>query len=104
MSVSSSDPILCVFKPKQMVAHLLSIDNLEPLLHLAALCAPALLVGDQGYVGVFGEAVITCAAVNTLSIVIITQVIIATTEATKTFIYKCPTSLILLFRPANFIL
>lgn len=78
-----------------MVAHLLSIDDLEPLLHLATLCAPALLVSDQGYVGVFRDAVITCAAVNALSIVIVTQVIIATTETTKIFIFKCPALLLL---------
>ena len=57
-------------------AHLLSIDDLEPLLHLATLCAPALLVGDQGDVRMFGDAVITCAAVDTLSVIVITQVII----------------------------
>lgn len=70
-----------MFKCRKMAAHLLSVDNLEPLLHLAALCAPALLVCDQRDVGVFGDTVITCAAVNALSIVIITQVIIATAEA-----------------------
>lgn len=63
-----------------MAAHLLSIDDLEPLLHLATLCAPALLVSDQRNVGMVGDAVVARAAVNTLSIVIITQVIIATTE------------------------
>lgn len=63
-----------------MAAHLLSIDNLEPLLHLATFCAPALFLSNQGDVGVFRDAVITCAAVNTLSIFVITQIIIATTE------------------------
>lgn len=63
-----------------MAAHLLSIDDLEPLLHLATLCAPALLVSDQRDVGVFRDAVITCAAVNALSIIVITQVVIATVQ------------------------
>lgn len=63
-----------------MAAHLLSIDNLKPLLHLATFCAPALFLGDQGDVGMLWDAVVTCAAVNTLSIVVITHVIIAATE------------------------
>lgn len=75
-----------------MVAHLLSIDDLESLLHLATLCAPALFIRDQGYVGVFGDTVITCATVHTLAIIVITQVIIATTEASKIKIFKCPVS------------
>lgn len=82
-------------------AHLLSIDDLEPLLHLATLCAPALLVSDQGDVRVFGDTVIACAAVNTLSIVVIAHVIIATTEA---FIIKRPASSVSLATPALFLL
>ena len=66
-----------------MAAHLLSIDNLEPLLHLATLCAPALLISDQGDVGMFWDTVVTCATVNAPLIIIITQVIIATTEVTE---------------------
>lgn len=69
-----------MFKHNKMEAHLLSIHNLESLLHFATLCAPALLISDQRDVGMFGDTVITCAAVNTLSIIIITQIIIATTE------------------------
>lgn len=64
-------------------AHLLSIDDLKPLLHLATLCAPALLIGDQGHVGMLWDAVVTCAAVNTPSIVLIAQIIIAATRATS---------------------
>lgn len=60
--------------------YLLSIDDLKPLLHLATLCAPTLLVGDQGHVGMFWDAVITRAAVNASSIVVIAQIIIATTR------------------------
>lgn len=85
-----------------MDAHLLSIDDLEPLLHLATFCAPALLVSDQGDVRVFGDAVIACAAVNTLSIIVITLVIIATAEAAKLFLFKSPASLMLLVTPALF--
>lgn len=72
-----------MLKQIQMATHLLGVDDLEPLLHLATLCAPALLVSDQGDVGVFRDAVITCAAVHTLPIIIVTHVIIATTEAAK---------------------
>lgn len=64
-----------------MAAHLLSIHNLESLLHLATFCAPTLFLGDQGDVGMIWDAVVTCAAVNTLPIVVVTQVIIAATEA-----------------------
>lgn len=67
-----------------LVAYLLSIDDLKPLLHLATLCAPALLVSDQGHVGMFWDAVVTRAAVNTPSIVIIAQIIIATTGVSYT--------------------
>lgn len=67
------------------LAHLLSINDLEPLLHLATLCAPALLVSDQGYVRVLGDAVITRATVNTLPIVVIANIIVATTQATEIF-------------------
>lgn len=71
-----------------MTAHLLSIDNLEPLLHLATLCAPALLVGDQGDVGVIGGAVVACAAFDALPVVIVAQVIIAATGAVRLFIFS----------------
>lgn len=67
-----------------LVAYLLCTDDLKPLLHLATLCAPALLVSDQGHVGMFWEAVVTCAAVNTLSIVVIAQIIIAMTGVSFT--------------------
>lgn len=53
-----------------IVRDLLSVDDLEPLLHLAALGAPALLVGDQRDVRVFGDAVVACAAVNAALVVI----------------------------------
>lgn len=75
---------------QQQAAYFLSIDDLESLLHLATLNAPALPVGDQRDVWVLGHAVITCAAVNTLSIVIIAQVVIATTEAFDLIYYKYP--------------
>lgn len=86
-----------------MVAHLLSIDDLESLLHLATLCAPALFIRDQGYVGVFGDAVITCATVHTLAIVVITQVIIATTEASKIKILEVPSIIIVISNTFAFI-
>lgn len=79
-TIYSSNTILCIVKHPNMVVYLLSIDDLEPLLHLATLCAQALLVGDQGDVGVVWDAVVACAAVNTVLIVIITQVIIAAAE------------------------
>lgn len=61
-----------------MATHLLSVDNLEPLLHLAALVGPALLVGDQRDVGVLRDTVITGAAVDAPTVVVITQIVIAT--------------------------
>ncbi len=92
-----------MFRHKKTAAHLLSVDDLEPLLHLATLCTPALLVSDQGDVWVVGDAVIACTAVNTLSIVIITQVIIATTEAATLFIFKHSGVLMLLAMPVVFL-
>lgn len=67
-----------------VAAYLLSTDDVKPLLHLATLCAPALLVSDQGHVGMFWDAVVTRAAVNTPSIIIIAQIIIATTGVSFT--------------------
>lgn len=67
-----------------VAAHLLGIDNLEPLLHLAALVAPALLVCDQGDVWVLGDAVVTGAAVHAAPILVIAQVIVAAQMHTHT--------------------
>lgn len=63
-----------------MCGDLLSVDDLEPLLHLAALCAPTLLVGHQRDVRVFGDAVVARAAVDAPPILIIAQVIVAATK------------------------
>lgn len=71
---------------RKMSRNLLSVDDLKPLLHFAALCAPALVVSDQGDIRVFGDAVVTSAAVNTPSIiVVITQVFIAKWKAATVF-------------------
>lgn len=61
-----------------VVSHLLGIDDFKPLLHLAALVAPALLVGHQRDVGMLGDALLTVAAVHTVTVVLITQVVVAT--------------------------
>lgn len=65
------------FEPRNASGDLLRVDDLEPLLHLAALCAPALLVGDQGDVRVLGDAVVTRAAVDAPPIVVVAQVVVA---------------------------
>lgn len=65
-----------------MAAHLLSIDNLEPLLHLAAFGAPALLVRHQGNVGMLWGAVVAGAAVKATPVILITLVVIATHTCT----------------------
>lgn len=60
-----------------VVSHLLGIDNLKPLLHLATLIAPALLISHQRDVGMFWDAFLTVTAVHTAAILLITQVVIA---------------------------
>lgn len=58
------------------LTRLLGVDDLEPLLHLAAFVAPALLVRHQGDVGVLWDALLAVAAVHAVPIVLITKVII----------------------------
>lgn len=59
-----------------VASHLLGVDNLKPLLHLATLIAPALLVSHQWDVGMFWDALLAVAAVHTAAILLITQVVI----------------------------
>lgn len=74
---AGSEFCLHVFLHVNVSEDLLSVDDLEPLLHLAALCAPALLVSDQGDVRVLRDAVVTRAAVDAPPIIVVTQVIVA---------------------------
>ncbi len=57
--------------------HLLGVDDLKPLLHLAALVAPALLVGHQRDVGMLGDALFAVAAIHAAAVLLVTQVVIA---------------------------
>lgn len=66
---------MCVF-------NLLRIDDLESLLHFAALVPPAFLIGDQRDVRMI-NAVITVTAVHALTVLIVTKIII--TEQNTTF-------------------
>lgn len=58
--------------------HLLGVDDLKPLLHLATLVAPALLVGHQRDVGVLGDTLLAVTAVHTVTVLLIAQVVVAT--------------------------
>lgn len=49
-------------QPHPSSQYLLGINYAEFLLHLAPLVVPAVLVGDEGQVGVLGGAVLACAA------------------------------------------
>lgn len=53
-------------------SYLLGVDDLEPLLHLAALVAPALLVGHQRDVGVLGDALLAVATVQAAPVLLVT--------------------------------
>ncbi len=68
-----------------MVFNLLRIDDLEPLLHLAALVPPALLISDQRDVRML-NTFITVTAVHTLSVLIITKIIITEPHTTQRLI------------------
>lgn len=57
--------------------YLLGVDDLEPLLHLAALVAPALLIGHQRDVGVLGDALLAVAAVHAAPVLLVAQVVVA---------------------------
>lgn len=67
--------LVCVF-------NLLRIDDLEPLLHLAALVPPALLISDQRDVRMV-NTVITVTAVHTLTVLIVTKIIITEPHTTQ---------------------
>lgn len=58
-------------------AYLLSVDDLEPLLHPTTFVTPAFFVRDQWDVGMLRNAVVTVAAVYTAAVIIIAQVVIA---------------------------
>lgn len=65
--------------PKRALSNstrLLGVDDLEPLLHLAAFVAPALLVRHQGDVGVLWDALLAVAAVHAAPVVLVTQVVV----------------------------
>lgn len=62
------------------VSHLLGVDDLKPLLHLATLVAPALLVGHQRDVGMLRNTLLAVTAVHTVAVLLITQVVIATRQ------------------------
>lgn len=66
---------ICVF-------NLLRIDDLEPLLHLAALDPPALLICDQRDVRML-DALITVTAVHALTVLIVTKIIITEHSTTS---------------------
>lgn len=59
------------------MSHLLGIDDLKPLLHLATLVAPALLVSHQRDVGMLWDTLLTVTAVHTATVLLVTQVVIA---------------------------
>lgn len=69
------------------VFNLLRIDDLEPLLHLAALVPPALLIGDQRDVRML-DTVITVTAVHTLTVLIVTKIIITEPNTTTSFCHE----------------
>lgn len=55
----------------------MSIHDLKPLLHLATLVAPALLVGHQRDVGVLGDALLAVTAVHAAAVLLVAEVVIA---------------------------
>lgn len=57
--------------------HLLGVDDLKSLLHLATLVTPTLLVSHQWDVGVFWDALLAVTAVHAAAVLLITQVVIA---------------------------
>lgn len=59
-----------------IVCHLLGVDDLKPLLHLATLVAPALLVSHQRDVWMLRDALLTVTAVHTAAVLLITQVVV----------------------------
>lgn len=63
-----------------VISHLLSIDNLKSLFHLATFVAPALLICYQRDVGMLWDALLTVTAVNTVAVLLITKVVIATQQ------------------------
>lgn len=63
-----------------VVSHLLGIDYLKPLFHLATLVAPALLVGHQRDVGMLWDTLLAVTAVHAATVLLITQVVIATQQ------------------------
>lgn len=62
------------------MSHLLGIDDLKPLLHLAAFVAPALLIGHQRYVGMLRDTLLAVTAVHAVAVLLITQIVIATQQ------------------------
>lgn len=64
-------------------SNLLGVDDLEPLLHLAALVAPALLVGHQRDVGMLGDALLAVAAVHAAPVVLVAQVVVAAAQTQR---------------------
>ena len=57
--------------------HLLGVDYLKALLHLATFGAPAFVVGHQGDVGVLGDTLVTSTTVNAATVLLVTQVVVA---------------------------
>lgn len=64
-------------------SNLLGVDDLEPLLHLAALVAPALLVGHQRDVGMLGHALLAVAAVHAAPVLLVAQVVVAAAQTQR---------------------
>lgn len=60
------------------MGHLLGVNDLKPLLHLATLVAPALLVCHQRDVGMLWDTFLAVTAVHAATVLLITQVVIAT--------------------------
>lgn len=63
--------------PPLALLNLLCIDNAKLLFHLVPLAVPTVLVGDQRQVGVLRRVVLTGAALRTVSLLLIRQVVVA---------------------------
>lgn len=67
------------------MSHLLGVDDLKPLLHLATLVAPALLVGHQGDVGMLRDALLAVTAVHAAAVLVVTQVVVTARQRDERF-------------------
>lgn len=63
--------------PAPRLTHLLRIDNAKLLFHLVPLAVPTVLVGDERQVGVLRRVVLAGAALRTVPLLLIRQVVVA---------------------------